>query len=62
VADITEGTLTGVGSLRFLSRAELEQMLSDGWEILSLVHLDCDDVTAAKVVRHSEWRVVVRKK
>jgi 2-polyprenyl-3-methyl-5-hydroxy-6-metoxy-1,4-benzoquinol methylase len=61
ITGIHDGTLTGVGDLRFLSRSEVESFFAKGWEILSLTHVDSEDVTAPRIVRHSEWRLIARK-
>ena len=62
VSGITEGTLVGAGSLCFSSRGDVEALFRVGWDILKLEHLDLDDVTSPSVIRHSEWRVIARKR
>lgn len=59
--NITEGTLTGVGALCFYGRNDVDMILGDGWEILQISHLDLDDITKPCGVRHSEWRIMLRK-
>ncbi len=60
-AEITAGTLTGVGSICFSRRKDVERLFAEGWEILKLEHLVADDLSDGTAVCHAEWRVVVRK-
>jgi SAM-dependent methyltransferase len=58
-ADIKSGTLTGVGGITFSSRQDIEELFNDGWEVVSLEHVDVQDCASAE--NHAEWRVLVKK-
>lgn len=61
-AKIAAGTLTGVGSLCFSSRAEVESLFARSWDLLRLEHMLSEDLSDPRVGAHAEWRAVVRKK
>lgn len=61
VANIRAGALVGVGALAFNSRAQIETLFSNGWEILSLQHVNRVDFSPDGTGNHAEWRIVARK-
>ncbi len=60
-AEIAAGTLTGVGSICFSSRRDVEGLFGKGWKIFKLEHLMADDLSDGATTCHAEWRVVARK-
>jgi SAM-dependent methyltransferase len=58
---ITEGTLVGVGQLCFYGKADVHAVLGNGWQILSLQHMEWMEVQKPEVTIHAEWRVVAEK-
>lgn len=60
--EITGGTLTGVGQVRFYSRADVEELFSQGWKILSLQRVEMREELKAEYSVHAEWRVIVEKR
>lgn len=59
--DIRSGTLTGTGQVCFYSRRELDNLLKDKFEILSVKHLQIEEEIDGNLGLHSEWRVIARK-
>lgn len=60
--EITGGTLTGVGALGFSGREEIDALFRQGWQVLSLEHLELRDVLPPGGGGiHTEWRVVAMK-
>jgi SAM-dependent methyltransferase len=57
--DIQGGSLVGCGQLCFYSRTQLDQLLSEPWQIESLFHLQIQELATQDL--HSEWRVIARK-
>jgi SAM-dependent methyltransferase len=60
ITEISNGTLVGVGSLYFSTRAEVESLFANAWKILKLEHMELEDLSPKGVGSHSEWRVVAR--
>jgi len=58
---IRGGTLTGVGGLTFSSKAEMQDLFAEGWELLRLEHLLLEDNSPQAVGDHAEWRAIARK-
>ena len=56
--EISEGTLTGVGQICFYGRGDVEQLLDEGWQIKSLIHIESVEVSCAVQLTHAEWRTV----
>jgi SAM-dependent methyltransferase len=61
VERITGGALAGVGPVCFYDRADLEEVLGDGWTIHNLRHLELVDKAGDHPV-HAEWRVIAEKR
>lgn len=61
ITNISEGTLTGVGALCLYSLSDINKLLVGDWETVQITHLDIDDISSPKILRHSEWRVIVKK-
>lgn len=63
VHDITGGTLTGVGQIRFVNQTDIEQLLPEPrWQILSLEYQTSEDVLGNKELGlHSSWKVISQK-
>lgn len=59
--DISGGTLTGVGQIRFTSRREINQFLKTGWKILSIQRKEFTDMTCDTSIIHAEWLVIAEK-
>ena len=57
--DIDRGTMVGVGQLCFYSRPELDEVLSAGWQLRSVQHVEAREEGDGSV--HAEWRVVAEK-
>lgn len=58
--DITQGTLTGVGPLRFYSESDV-RALYDAWHILSLARHERTEYVGECVV-HAEWHVIAERR
>ena len=61
VTQIKRGSLTGVGQISFYDEAELQQVLHDGWNILSRQLMTREEQLAPTLGRHAEWQVVAEK-
>lgn len=60
VDDITGGTLTGVGSICFYDRGDIDELFdADQWRILTVEHLERREQPSGSV--HAEWRVVAER-
>lgn len=59
--NIDKGTLTGVGSLCFYSREQLDNAIGQDWGVKSLQHVESVDLTYEQQSIHAEWRVVLEK-
>lgn len=60
--DVTEGVLAGTGQIAFHTEDDLLDMYSDGWEIISVEHVEQIDVIAEKPEPYCTWSVTARKK
>jgi len=58
--DISEGTLVGVGPLRFYQEADLRQLFS-GWTLHQLQHVERQDFAVSVRTVHAEWHVIAEK-
>lgn len=58
--DISVGSLTGVGPLRFYKEEDVRQLFA-GWTVHQLQHVERRDVVAAEPVVHAEWVVIAEK-
>jgi len=61
ISNISEGTLTGVGSLAFISRTDIEEFFSEGWLLLSVQRREYTDMLNPLGGLHCEWVVVSEK-
>lgn len=59
--EISDGTLTGVGQICFYGRRDVETLFAEGWNILSLQHLEWTEQSQPKYTVHAEWRVIAKK-
>jgi SAM-dependent methyltransferase len=59
--EISDGTLTGVGQICFYGRQNVETLFAEGWNILSLQHLEWTEQSQPKYTVHAEWRVIAKK-
>lgn len=59
--DIAEGTLVGVGQIRFVERDELATLLGPGWRMIVAERVELVDELAADGHVHAEWRVVAER-
>jgi hypothetical protein len=53
--------LVGVGQIRFYSAADIDDLFSSGWKLLSREHLDLVEHASVAPRVHAEWRVVAEK-
>lgn len=60
VANITAGTLTGVGRLCFYDEAMVKAALGEAFAIERFEHQVSSDIAQTPPTIHSEWRVVAR--
>jgi SAM-dependent methyltransferase len=58
---IAGGTLTGVGQICFWNRSQVESLFADGWKLLSLEHLEINQLLPAAGDVHAEWRGIAQK-
>ena len=61
IVEISDGTLTGVGQICFYGRRDVETLFAEGWNILSLQHLEWTEQSQPKYTVHAEWRVIAKK-
>lgn len=59
--NISSGTLTGVGHIRFASRRDLAELLDEGWRVLSLDRIEKTEMLRPEGSVHAEWMVVLEK-
>jgi len=62
VENITAGSLTGVGHIRFYRREDITELLSDGWEIEAMQRVTLSDELSPVPACHEEWRVIAKRK
>lgn len=61
--DINEGTLTNAGQLCFYGRRDVEALfVSEGWNLLSLEHMEWSEQLHPKYTVHAEWRAIGEKR
>lgn len=59
--DIHEGSLAGVGQLRFYERCDIDRAFTTGWKVCSVQHVEAvEEIAAARTV-HADWRVIAQK-
>jgi SAM-dependent methyltransferase len=61
ISNITQGTLTGVGSLAFLSRSDINNFFADGWRLIKVERKEVIDMLNPSASIHSEWIVIAEK-
>jgi ubiquinone/menaquinone biosynthesis C-methylase UbiE len=59
--DISEGSLQKTGQICFYGKRDVEQLFDQGWQLLSLQHLELTEQIEPKYLVHAEWRVIVEK-
>jgi SAM-dependent methyltransferase len=59
--DIKGGSLVGCGQLCFYNRTHVEELLSDPWQLVSLSHLQIQELIRPDSDIHSEWWAIARK-
>jgi SAM-dependent methyltransferase len=59
--DISKGSLTDVGPLLFVSRADIDEFFSSGWKVLKITHKELNERLTPTTDIHSEWMVVAEK-
>jgi SAM-dependent methyltransferase len=61
-ADISEGTITGVGRIAFYSLSEVQEMFDPSlWALVQLQHMEYMDMLEPRRAIHAEWRVIARR-
>jgi len=58
--DIKAGTLAGMGAIGFANREEIDELFGQGWEVLSLDHVESRQEMHGEDIQ-AEWRVVAVK-
>jgi SAM-dependent methyltransferase len=61
VRDISVGTIVGGSQTRFYSLQDMRDLFRDGWELLSLKHVEETEMLRPERVCHCEWLAVARK-
>lgn len=61
IIDITAGTMTDVGQLCFYGKRQVLAMLTDGWEVEKVEHMEQSDLSRPEYTCHAEWRITARK-
>ena len=59
--DIQGGRLVGCGQLCFYSRDQVEELLSEPWQIESLSHVQIEELMGPTPDVHSDWHAIARK-
>lgn len=59
--DIKGGTMTNVGQVCFYGKRQVLQVLSSGWNLSSLQHLELSEEISAQYSVHAEWRAIAEK-
>jgi ubiquinone/menaquinone biosynthesis C-methylase UbiE len=59
--DITDGTLVNVGQICFYSRRKIEALFTEGWNLVSLEHMESSEQSQPKYTVHAEWRAIAQK-
>ena len=62
LTDITEGTLAGVGFACVYSRAEVEALFENGWNLFSLRRIENTEMIEPENLVHDEWIALAGKK
>lgn len=59
--NVVGGNLREIGQLCFYNRQTIESVLSSGWKILTLEHLEKIDYANPELPVHAEWQVIAEK-
>jgi len=59
--DPREGTLISVGGICYYNREELDRLLSAGWLLESIQHVEIVEQAMPRQTVHAEWRVIAKK-
>jgi len=59
--DISGGTLTGIGPVRFYGKREILGMFGEGWKVTSLRHVEFMEEQAPPYDCHAEWILTAEK-
>ncbi len=59
--DISEGSLVGVGQVRFTSRNDIDALLPPSLRLLSIEHLKRTEMLNPSSHVHAEWRILAEK-
>ncbi|MBF0549490.1 MAG: class I SAM-dependent methyltransferase [Deltaproteobacteria bacterium] len=60
--DISAGTLVGVGQTCFYSRRAIYELFADGWNLLSLQHLEDVEMIQPQFLVLAQWLVIAEKR
>ena len=61
MVDITGGTLTDIGPLRFYGKRDILDMFRQGWQVVSLRHLEFTEELETLYDCHAEWILIAQK-
>jgi SAM-dependent methyltransferase len=61
MADITVGTLVGVGKIGFYGRQDIHRLFARAWKLLSIQHVETTDMLQPQYTVHAEWRIIAQK-
>jgi ubiquinone/menaquinone biosynthesis C-methylase UbiE len=59
--DISAGTLVGIGPLRFYGKREILEMFGEGWQVVSMRHVEYLEELEPLYNCHAEWIVIAQK-
>ena len=59
--NISGGTLTNEGQIRFYNRRDIDVLFETGWRLLAVEHLELSDRLSSSDTAHAEWRVIAQK-
>jgi len=59
--DIAGGTLTEIGPIRFYGKREILDLFRDGWQVVSLRHLEFTEDLETLYNCHAEWILIAQK-
>lgn len=59
--NISAGTLVDTGQICFYSRQDIDRFFSQGWNLLSIQHIELTEKMEQNQSVHAEWRVIAEK-
>jgi 2-polyprenyl-3-methyl-5-hydroxy-6-metoxy-1,4-benzoquinol methylase len=59
--DITAGTLVGIGPICFYGKRDVQAMFQQGWQMISLRHIEIMEELAPDFLSHAEWIAIGEK-